>query len=373
MSLILCPECGAKISDKALVCPHCGYYSDNRMLPISVQNRFEETPLFEYEIEKWNPNRGDLTAISYEDNRRLFEFFGKWENIKNAMPAIAGVIEALAAKETYLVADYDKYVARLIKKGIYRFSIDKNGEILPTIRDAKKIVKQVRLKEMNFNPQLLQSLNNLAIHAALAQILDKIEYVEDQIKGIHIELQDDRIAMTESAWDKLLQARKIQDSRLREFAILDAIGTATDAKCTLMRNYVRNYERFIVVKDVSSVGMINPFSKNIPKDPSQLAGDAIQDIISITNVVQVECEGYAMLGEYDACNETLMQFRKFVLDNKLDDRNTLLILNEGLKEKKIGVVDSFGEIADRITKFESSLQLRDLPIKRLDSGETNND
>lgn len=116
MGLILCPECGAKISDKALVCPHCGFYSENKKLPISVQDRFEEMPVFEYEIEKWNPNRGDLTAISYDDNRQLFEFFGKWKNIKMAIPAIAEAIEALAANETYMVADYDEYVADLIRR-----------------------------------------------------------------------------------------------------------------------------------------------------------------------------------------------------------------------------------------------------------------
>lgn len=371
MGLILCPECGAKISDKALVCPHCGFYSENKQLPISVQNTFETIPVFEYEIEKWSPNRGALTAISYEDNRQLFEFFGKWKNIKNAIPAIAEAIEALAANETYLVADYDKYVADLIKKGIYRFSLDKNGEILPTIRDAKHIVKQVRLKEMSFKPQVTQSLNNLATHAALAQILDEIEYVEDQIKGIHIELQDDRIAMAESAWDKLLQARKIQDSRLREFAILGVIGTATDAKCTLMRNFVRNNENVIAISNKSTIEMAISFGK--VKNSSQQAGDAIQDLISITNAVQVECEGYAMLGEYGACNETLMQFRKFVIENELNKRDTLLRLNSGLEMKQIHVVNKFGEIADRITEFDTSFQLGQNTIRLLESGESNDD
>ena len=41
MSLILCPECCTKISNKATTCPHCGYVSDNPSLPISVQDKFE--------------------------------------------------------------------------------------------------------------------------------------------------------------------------------------------------------------------------------------------------------------------------------------------------------------------------------------------
>lgn len=118
----------------------------------------------------------------------------------------------MADKDKVLVAKMDSYVKTLIEKGIYRFSIDKNGEILPTIRDAEGIVKQVRLEEMHFTPELANSLSNLQTQAAMAQILDEIEYVGDAIRGIHIELQNDRIALAESTKDKLLLAAKIQDS-----------------------------------------------------------------------------------------------------------------------------------------------------------------
>ena len=49
-------------------------------------------PIFEYDIEEWQPNRGELSIISYEDN----QYFGKWENIKVKLPAIAEVIGAIA-------------------------------------------------------------------------------------------------------------------------------------------------------------------------------------------------------------------------------------------------------------------------------------
>ena len=37
MSLIRCPECNAKVSDKALACPRCGFVAENHLLPISQQ------------------------------------------------------------------------------------------------------------------------------------------------------------------------------------------------------------------------------------------------------------------------------------------------------------------------------------------------
>lgn len=138
MSRILCPECGTKISDKATKCPHCGFQSADPKRPISEQDKYEMVPIFEYDIEEWQPNRGELSIISYEDNRSLIQYFGKWENIKVKLPAIAEVIGAMAGKDHIMVAKMDSYVKDLIDKGIYRFTIDKQGEILPTIRYCKK-------------------------------------------------------------------------------------------------------------------------------------------------------------------------------------------------------------------------------------------
>ena len=78
---------------------------------------------------------------------------------------------------------------------------------------------------MALTPNLTQSLNNLSTHAVMAQILDEIEYVGDAIREIHVELQNDRLAMAEGARDKLMQ-----DAKLREAAMLDVIHSATDAK-----------------------------------------------------------------------------------------------------------------------------------------------
>ena len=91
MSRILCPECGTKISDKATKCPHCGFQSADPSRPISEQDKYEMVPIFEYEIEEWKPNRDDLTVISYENNKSLIQYFGKWETIQKKLPAIAEV------------------------------------------------------------------------------------------------------------------------------------------------------------------------------------------------------------------------------------------------------------------------------------------
>ncbi len=352
MGLILCPECGTKISDKATKCPHCGFQSADPSRAISEQDKYEIVPIFEYDIEEWKANRGDLSVISYEDNKSLIEYFGDWETIKVKLPAIAEVIGSLANKEHVMIAKMDSYVKDLIDKGIYRFTIDKNGEILPTIRDADGFVKQVRLEDMALTPNLTQSLNNLSTHAVMAQILDEIEYVGDAIREIHIELQNDRLAMAESSRDKLKQARMIQDAKLREIALLGVVNSATDAKRILMRNFTQNMYHIVEHSHKSDLQLI--LSPKSEKDISPKAIDAFQSLVYITNAVQTECEGYALLGEYEPCRECLLEFKSFIEENKLDQRDTLLLLNENSAQKRIEIVDEFSDIASRITAFDVS-------------------
>ena len=361
MSLIICPECGIKISDKALICPHCGFHSADSLRPISEQDKYEIVPVFEYEIAEWKPNRDDLSVISYEDNKSLVQYFGNWNTIKLKLPAIAEVIEEMATKDHILVAKMDSYVKKLIADGTYRFSVDKNGELLPTIRDAKGIVKQVRLEDMTFSPNVVQSLNNLSIHAAMAQILDEIESIGDSIREVHIELQNDRLALAESARDKLMQARRIQDAQLRATAMLGAISSATDAKRSLMRNFTQNLHQIVEHSKKSDLELM--IDRKGEKEISQKAIDSFQALIYLTNAVQAECEGYAMLGEYESCKECLEEFKSFVLDNRLNQRDTLLLLNENSAQKKINVVNEFSDIASRITAFDPDRFLTTTPTE----------
>lgn len=355
MSLILCPECRSKISDKAVVCPHCGFASADHSRPISEQDSFEMVPTFHYDIEEWKPSNGQLSVLAVEDNKSLVEYFANWQNIQLRMPAIAKVIQSMATKDKILVAKMDSYIKTLVDKGIYRFTIDKQGEILPTIRDSASIVKQVRLEEITLTSELANSLNNLTTHAAMAQILDEIEYVGDSIRGIHIELQNDRIALAESTRDKLLLASKIQDRRLRELAILNAVSSATEAKRILMRNFAENLQFIADNSQKNDVQLL--FEGKKGRDIPQKVSDAFQALVSITNSVQAECGGYAMLGEYESSKESLLQFRSFIKENRLDERDTLLLLNENTPEKKMPVVDEFMQISERITAFDASSKL----------------
>ena len=347
--MIRCPECGSKISSKATKCPFCGFQSKNSERPISEQDQYREKPTVQYDIIGYNQNRGDLSIISYEDNKSIADYFGNWENVSRELPAIATVIQDLANKQHYMIAKMDGFVKKLIDDGVFRFSIDKNGEILPTIRDANGFVKQVRLEEMSFAPNVMQSLNNLTMHAALAQILDEIEYIGDAIHELHIELQNDRLAVADSAYDTFLQAKCILDSRIRTTMLLSAIKTATEAKRGLMRNFSQNLQYIKQHSNKNTFGMMKTKLGPI----NQKAIDSLQSLNRIANTVQIECEGYAALGEYKSARECINEFLLFVEENNLGNRDTLLLLNENATQKRIDIVDRFSNIKQRIIELDS--------------------
>lgn len=345
MSLIQCPECGNFISSKALTCPYCGYYSKDPNFPISLQERYEVVPLFQYEVSDWIEETSEFIAI--EDNRALFSFFGKWENIQRSIPALAETIKSMAKRDHILVAKMDDYVKELIEKGIYRFSFDSNGEILPTIRDASGFVKQVRLQEMSFSPQLLSSLNNLSTQVSLNKVIDEIEGLQKAINSLHLEFQNDRIAKAESAKDLLNYALQIQDPNTRRTALLNSINTASEAKRLLMRSFINDLDFLMASRNRNALERMMGNNDEV----AQKAAQAFQSLALITNCVQIESTGFAVMGEYESCKSALSTLKDFIDENDLD-RDTLLFLNECTPQKKIKTVNKFMEISHSIREFE---------------------
>ena len=68
-----------------------------------------------------------------------------------------------------------------------------------------------------------------------------------------------------------------------------------------MRNFSQNMSHIIEHSHKSDLQLI--LSPKGERDVSQKAIDSFQALVYITNAVQTECEGYAMLGEYEPCRE----------------------------------------------------------------------
>jgi len=368
MGLVYCPECGTKASDKASVCPFCGYRSGAKNLPMIASTK----PLkrIQWESSSLASEFDQVFPISTIQNNNLNIIFGRAENLSRVAPAFFQALMSMFPK-TIKVAEVNSAIQRLIDEGVYKFLTDKTGEILPTIFGEKYIVAQVRLKDMQVTPDLGRSILDLQTQIALAQVISEIHDVQRGIANLHSELQDDRLAMAESAWQQLQQAAQISDSRVREEKLLNILSSATDAKCILFRAFESEKRFFDERKDKDW------FSKLIDKD-AQDHGDGhsaeiFNSLLAITKTVQVETTVYCLLGEQNAARLSMKQFSDFISANSLDDRNTLLTFNSFGNSDRKSLIDNFTEIQQNISALPLAIEGTQPLIDALPANKENKD
>lgn len=363
MPMIQCPECGTHIASKACMCPYCGYIGDDPRMPIGAQTVYNPAPQLQFEIERWDSHKKKMDTervdLAPEDNMKIWDTLKNWKQVQAMLPALAEAVLGMARSEKQWIADIPKYYEKLLKDGQITFRPDKNGQILPHLvgKDGR-IVKQVRLKEIVSMPELLPNLQHLETQAALAMIMSQLENVQEQIAQIRGELQQDRLAKADAAWDQLNQALKITDGRRREQAVIIAIGTSTEAKHTLMRHFASclhliegnagQNEARLIIGDI--------FKGKSNKERGEIeARMAYDDLVGILNCVRVETEGHMAIGDTEAARHSLKEFAEFIETEQLDNRDTLLKIDSRLPsaQKRPEIVDEFDAIAQRTMQLSA--------------------
>lgn len=363
MPMIQCPECGTHIASKACMCPYCGYIGDDPRMPIGAQTVYDPAPQLQFEIERWDSHKKKMDTervdLAPEDNMKIWDTLKNWKQVQAMLPALAEAVLGMARSEKQWIADIPKYYEQLLKDGQITFRPDKNGQILPHLvgKDGR-IVKQVRLKEIVSMPELLPNLQHLETQAALAMIMSQLENVQEQIAQIRGELQQDRLAKADAAWDQLNQALKITDGRRREQAVIIAIGTSTEAKHTLMRHFASclhliegnagQNEARLIIGDI--------FKGKSNKERGEIeARMAYDDLVGILNCVRVETEGHMAIGDTEAARRSLKEFAEFIETEQLDNRDTLLKIDSRLPsaQKRPEIVDEFDAIAQRTMQLSA--------------------
>lgn len=377
MPMIQCPECGTHIASKACMCPYCGYIGDDPRMPIGAQTVYDPAPQLQFEIERWDSHKKKIDTervdLAPEDNMKIWDTLKNWKQVQAMLPALAEAVLGMARSEKQWIADIPKYYEQLLKDGQITFRPDKNGQILPHLvgKDGR-IVKQVRLKEIVSMPELLPNLQHLETQAALAMIMSQLENVQEQIAQIRGELQQDRLAKADAAWDQLNQALKITDGRRREQAVIIAIGTGTEAKHTLMRHFASCLHLIEGNADQNEARLIigDIFKGKSNKERGEIeARTAYDDLVGILNCVRVETEGHMAIGDTEAARRSLKEFAEFIETEQLDNRDTLLKIDSRLPsaQKRPEIVDEFDAIAQRTMQLSALTAGESVPKQLLEA------
>lgn len=338
--MIYCPECGSRISDKAITCPRCGFVATEALIPISSLPPVEIPPTLIIPEAAVFSDGG--TLITPKVNRTLVEFLSDARTLHRLAPAIYDSIDKMMGQgDVKYVADFSKAAMELMEKGELVFSVEKKtGELLPQLRSVKtgRVYEKARIRREDVPADVMPSLSTLQTQVMIAEIMGRIESVAANVEALRLEAQADRIAAAESAWQQLQQAVRIRDARLRELKILDIAAKATDARCQLEGNFKTNLALAMGKQGRS-------------KDWGQAANTAIVDLSVIALSARTEYAAYCLLDERDAANATLGQFQEFIRVNRLSNKDTLLLINSFSSANRESIVNDFHAVAKGISKM----------------------
>ena len=375
---IICPKCRKKRNHNIKECPWCKAAEILKYVEV-VHEEYDiedDSALFNYEQgdEQWvtvdtdktfllelSPDwqiQGKEQLLSSKQEEMLYGFLGDLNLIKRCAPAVFKVVETMAHEEHVFVAKLDDYYKKKIADGTLRFCIDKSGEILPAVRDKQHIVKQVRLEEMTLNNgvNFSELTGNIYTQLMLSKILDEVRVLNQSVKSLKEDLQEDRYAMADSAIREYKQALAIVGPR-RAIFMQSAALSATKAKSTLMRNLNKR------LKDISEK-IHRRWSDRImdvkgEKQLIEASEDALMDLVKIVQMVDIECTVHRYYGDNEAINVCLEDFISFISGNKLDQRDTLLKIVVCVPSKCDDFIGSIAKLITNIYLYQSGMQLED--------------
>lgn len=346
-----CPACRTRVSETATNCPHCGYRDNDPRIPIVLSKC---TP----SRKAWNVAEAHspidrLIAERIMNAPSFQQAFGRADNLMQIAPAFTEFIRSLKPHDVK-VASITSEMQRLIDNGGLSFRFDKNGEMLAQLtRGDGRISNNLRLRDLSLTPELGPALVNLQAQLTMMQILGELRAIQWGIDELRRSLQDDRLAIVDSAWHQLTQAATMEDSRLREQKLLDALSHATDAKCQL----IRTVERDRTILKTRRNSLFERISGSARKEGEANSTEIFASLIAIMEAVEIEAASYVLLGEEKSAWMSLKQFIDFTARNDLDDRNTLLRINSFVDGNFAPHADFFLEkvyiIKDSLLEYQS--------------------
>ena len=316
---VQCPACGTYVAETATMCPYCGFRGDDPSRPIYKQGEYHPVPIVPCEIVV-DDGRSCEIRLSDEDNKNLFRHLTDWKWLSTMIPALAETLESIFGGTVHLEAKLPEHIMHMIGEGKLHFATDKNGEILAEVFDERnKIFKQVRLEKVVRNDALLPAMQHLETQAALCLVMEKIDEVGRAVQQLGEEMQQDRLARVDAAFDMFQQACRIKSSRERNEYVREALNEATRAKALLVRNFAQQQR------------LMEQGGKK-----SDAALRAMQDYVAIVNAVNVQMQTHMALGQQDAAAYCLQDLNKFIKNYDLDKRDTMLNLVGSVKSKNRG-------------------------------------
>ena len=234
-------------------------------------------------------------------------------NVANKAPAAVNYFQSLNPQEFFDVVMTDE-AKKLYKKGILVFKERSDGlGLMPTLVNAKKrFGKQIALEKKLIAPEKMSALNNLVVQQELAQIINLLEEMNENLNDILQGQQNDRVALFYSAQQQYLEAITVESPELKSIFLANVIKTANDARFQLIETAKHDIDR-IIKMPTSGIEIITEHNKN-KKATNEIINIRIAFKI-INDATGICAATYSEIGERNALLKCLEPYKKFIEDN----------------------------------------------------------
>jgi hypothetical protein len=254
------------------------------------------------EIISHTASRSDMIVFDEEKRQKLIQ-------ILRQIPAIVDVVKKLSSEEKTYMAEFGRAVQERINDGSAKLDDKGNGLFGVLIRDVKtgQVAEQVRLKEVS--PDLLSSLNQLATQQTLANIVHRLEVIDEKVTNVLQGQFNDRLAEVESGIHIYEQAVAASDPDFRRQLMRSAIEKLNKGRDQLIKSTDFS---FLDKLRRNRVGMFFTPIRNIPEHVQSKAEPVWKAAHAIVKASRYLVIAYSALNEPNSLRVSLEQVKSEV-------------------------------------------------------------
>lgn len=281
-------------------------------------------------------------------------------NLIKQLPSLSGLTEKVMEGKSYRAIIPASIRAKL-RSGNVKWDKSIDGEFGALIRDRKtgQVVSQVKLEEIS--PDLLSKIDSLTVQQTLAEIINRLEVLDEKISSIMAGQKNDRLALVISGINLYHQAIAAGDISVRKNLLVSAIDKLTEGRQKLIISIDSEIQFIDKVPDTYWKMILKYPFKDVSKYVDKNAAEVQQTFQAIIR------SSYVLALSYDALDETDSMRASF--------QPLIETINKfGIKGKKIGRFlpynpefppedlwhDSLAQLIDNINNAEKQINNPDI-------------
>jgi hypothetical protein len=258
-----------------------------------------------------NPDTA-ISKINKAFNKLYDERRQRIINLLRQMPSLLDLANKLAEGKSYR-AVISPEVLKKIRSGAVSWDKSTDGFYGAIIRDNEtgQIVAHVKLEEIS--PEMLTSINQLAVQHTLAEIVQRLEIVDQKITNVLEGQRNDRLALIESGINLYQQAIAASNSETRHRLLINAIDKLDEGRQKLILS-LENDIGFIdkIPRTFWQMLFYAPL-RDVSEEVESKAKPVQQSFQAILRASYVLASVYEALGEIQSLQVSLQPLRDTIL------------------------------------------------------------